>query len=187
MAERKRLRKRFKTLMKKNSDPYLALLAYRTTPLHNGHSPAELCMGRRLRTTLPVAPHTLEPRNTPLIRDKENAYKLKMKMDYDRRHRAQVLPPLKPNDNVVIRDNKTPATVVQPAENSPRSYIVKTPSKIMRRNRRSLLQIPQSTSTPADESTNKNVEKPAKNPAIMTRSGRISKPPDRLNTPEIEQ
>jgi len=35
-----------KTLLEKNDDPYTALLAYRSTPLENGYSPAELLMGR---------------------------------------------------------------------------------------------------------------------------------------------
>jgi hypothetical protein len=30
-------------------DPYIALLSYRATPLDNGHSPAELLMGRKLQ------------------------------------------------------------------------------------------------------------------------------------------
>ena len=37
-----------RNLLTKSDDPYEALLAYRATPLENGFSPAELCMGRRL-------------------------------------------------------------------------------------------------------------------------------------------
>ena len=40
-----------KALLEKNEDPYLGLLAYRLTPLENGYSPAELLMGRKLRSS----------------------------------------------------------------------------------------------------------------------------------------
>ncbi|UYV61429.1 K02A2.6-like [Cordylochernes scorpioides] len=51
-----------KLILKKNQDPSLGLLEYRSTPLENGYSPAELLMGRKLRTTLPIAPENLNPR-----------------------------------------------------------------------------------------------------------------------------
>lgn len=47
--------------MKKTQDPYLTLLSYRSTPLKNGYSPAELLMGQRLRTKLPTVPEKLVP------------------------------------------------------------------------------------------------------------------------------
>ena len=39
-----------KNMLKKADDPHLALLAYRTTTLDNGFNPAELLMGRKLKT-----------------------------------------------------------------------------------------------------------------------------------------
>ena len=42
-------------------NPYLAMLAYRSTPLQNGFSPAELLMSRRLCTTIPIVHHQLKP------------------------------------------------------------------------------------------------------------------------------
>ena len=38
-----------KELLKKNEDPYLAMLVYRSTPFENGYS---LLMGCKLRTTV---------------------------------------------------------------------------------------------------------------------------------------
>ncbi|UYV79065.1 hypothetical protein LAZ67_17000981, partial [Cordylochernes scorpioides] len=52
-----------KLILKKNQDPSLGLLEYRSTPLENGYSPAELLMGRKLRTTLPIAPENLNPKS----------------------------------------------------------------------------------------------------------------------------
>ena len=54
-GEAERAVKTVKQLLEKNSDPYLAMLAYRSTPLENGYSPVEQLMGRKLRTTLPMA------------------------------------------------------------------------------------------------------------------------------------
>ena len=48
-------------LLTKAENPHEALLAYRATPLEKGFSPAELCMGRRLRTTFPTIPSKLIP------------------------------------------------------------------------------------------------------------------------------
>jgi len=46
--------KTIKSLLKKSSDQYLALLAYRATPFPwCGYSPVELLMGRPLRTDVP--------------------------------------------------------------------------------------------------------------------------------------
>ena len=50
-----------KALLKKSADPYLALLDYRTTPVLNGMSPAQLLLGRQLRTTVPTITSKLAP------------------------------------------------------------------------------------------------------------------------------
>jgi len=50
-----------KDLLNKSKDSYLTILAYRSTPLENGYSPAELLMGRKLRTAIPTTLQTLKP------------------------------------------------------------------------------------------------------------------------------
>ena len=50
-----------KNILKKDKDKRIALLAYRSTPLSNGYSPAEQLMGRRFRNTVPMFPSQLTP------------------------------------------------------------------------------------------------------------------------------
>ena len=49
-----------KKLLHAAKDPYIALLNYRSTPLANGYSPAELLMTGKLRTKLPVVAENLK-------------------------------------------------------------------------------------------------------------------------------
>jgi len=49
----------YRGMLKKNDDPYLALLIYRSPPLQTGLLPSELLMRRILRTQLPVLAETL--------------------------------------------------------------------------------------------------------------------------------
>ncbi|UYV78845.1 K02A2.6-like [Cordylochernes scorpioides] len=76
-----------KLILKKNQDPSLGLLEYRSTPLENGYSPAELLMGRKLRTTLPIAPENLNPKlvDSQTLKRKEGRRRKDMKSRYDRR------------------------------------------------------------------------------------------------------
>ena len=57
-GEVERAVKTVKSLLRKPTDPYLALMAYRSAPLHSGYSPSELLFGR---TTVPVLPANLLP------------------------------------------------------------------------------------------------------------------------------
>ena len=46
-GEAERAVRTVKNILTKRDDPYLGLLAYRTTPLENSYSPAELLMGQK--------------------------------------------------------------------------------------------------------------------------------------------
>lgn len=171
--------KRFKNMAKKNDDLYLALLAYRATPLHNGYSPAELCMGRRLRTNLPVAPHTLHPQASMSIEKKEEKYRQNMEKNYNARHNARTLTTISPGDNVYIKDLKTEGTVIKSADNAPRSHVIGTDKTEIRRNRRHLNKLPPENDTRQPEENTHVPEAPLPE-GYQTRSGRLSKPPQRL-------
>ena len=50
-----------KSILKKEKDQAKALLAYRSTPLACGYSPAQLLMCRNFRSTVPTFPAHLKP------------------------------------------------------------------------------------------------------------------------------
>ncbi|KAL7827662.1 hypothetical protein SRHO_G00333800 [Serrasalmus rhombeus] len=101
-----------KRLLQKELDPYLALMAYRATPLSNGHSPAELLMGRRIRKTLPTIPSSLQPEWTDLgrLRREEKENRRKQQLSYNRRHNTYPLPHLRAGDHVWVSDTKERGT-----------------------------------------------------------------------------
>lgn len=201
-AEAERAVQTVKGLLKKSDDPYLALLAYRVTPLQNGYSPAQLLMGRRLRTTVPIFPTLLNPAlpdgEDVLLKEKERRRKDAQR--YDVRHRAQNLNRLITGQNVWIADQRTSGTVVG-SHTTPRSYLVEGPHGIVRRNRRHLVamqsQPEQSTGgaaeqslgtpkqpavkQPAAVSPQPNVPEPPSTSSLRTRSGRVVVKPTKLD------
>ena len=75
-----------KRLLTKSTDRYMALLSYRATPLPWCNlSPAELLMGRRIRTTLPLSDEHLIPKWSYLqkFRKQNDEYKGKQKRQFD--------------------------------------------------------------------------------------------------------
>ncbi|KAF6034356.1 hypothetical protein EB796_007337 [Bugula neritina] len=87
-----------KNILKKGQDPYLGLMAYRSSPLENGVSPAELLMGRKLRTTVPSLPSVLAPKQPDVerVKQKEAHARAQSKDTFDLKHRVVVPPSLSP-------------------------------------------------------------------------------------------
>ena len=89
-GEVERAVKTVKSLLRKSTNPYLALMAYRSTSLENGYSPSELLFGRKIRTTVPVLPSNLLPcwPHMSQFRQKDNDIKEKQKHYLDK-HQSQ--------------------------------------------------------------------------------------------------
>ncbi|XP_036071757.1 uncharacterized protein K02A2.6-like [Oryzias melastigma] len=128
----------------RQEDPLIALMCYRSTPCSStGVSPAELLMGRKIRTTLLTLEKNLQPKwpDRKAVFQRDAAEKTKQAFYYNRRHGAKPLPALRPGDTVVTKLDQeknwsTPA-VVSKEIITPRSYLLETPQGVVfRRNRR---------------------------------------------------
>ena len=177
-----------KNLLKNSNDPFLALLSYRATPLPwCGRSPAELLMGRKIHSTLPMATPSLVPQWSYLqdFQQANDKFKKQQKRNYDKRHRVRDLPEIPDDTDVWITTGRNPVAgrTVNMAD-TPRSYIVQTPSGEIRR-KRSQLNIDPSTETidPSTETeTAEDTQEQQTRSPIMTRSrtGTSINPPERL-------
>nr|XP_039271207.1 uncharacterized protein K02A2.6-like [Styela clava] len=126
-----------KAILNKCDDEYLALLTYRNTPLHNGYSPSQLSMGRKLKTRVPCHPDELIPKVPEYSKlcQREREYRSKMTNDYNRRHRVVQGDDLSPGDRVWIPDLRTEGRVLS-RHFAPKSVLIETPKGTVRRNRR---------------------------------------------------
>ena len=175
-----------KQLLKRSEDPYMALMSYCATPLPwCDRSPTELLMGRKIRTSLPQMTKQFVPGWTyiPEFKKKDAEFKRKQKANYDDRHRVRELPEIPDETSAWIRSDRgsVQGKVVSPA-NTPRSYIVDTPSGQVRRNRNQLTVVPQQQPPVNNQQQNgadTNQEPPRR---ICTRSqtGTMIHPPERL-------
>lgn len=117
-----------------------SLLIYRSAPLQNGLSPAQMLMGRRIRSNLPVSEDLLTPKSAHKVRQAKEEQKVKQKQLHDRT--AKHLPMLKPGDTVRLRDIST-GTWRQKGqvteEVAPRSFRIQMENELsLRRNRTDL-------------------------------------------------
>ncbi|UYV70481.1 K02A2.6-like, partial [Cordylochernes scorpioides] len=120
--------------VKSGRDPNLALMEFNNTPKYDLPSPTQMLMGRSVRTLSTYTRQQLKPlfdttKNYQKLRDHQQKYAGSPK---------RILRPLEVGDNIMLQERHrkwVPATVTAKHE-TPRSYMVKTPSgSEYRRNR----------------------------------------------------
>ena len=142
-------------------------------------------MGRRLRGTLPLVMEELIPKWTYLeeFRRCDQVLKKKQKAAFDKRHRTRQLPTIPDDTEVWINSGEKPTRGrVTSHVDHPRSYLVETPTGIIRRNRFHLGIVPKQFSSAMEEDQQTSVPR-----KIMTRSqtGTEIRPPKKY--PEKSQ
>ena len=169
-----------KRLLKKEGDPYLALLSYRATPLQCGYSPSELLMARKLRTNIPITREQLKPKvpDQSSLRERDERDKARQQSNYDQHHRAKELSPLMAGQMVWMPDRNEEAKVVQEA--GTRSYEVETSEGMYRCNRRALISIPETQPNDTNTSISEEMLNDKTEPTLR-RSNRESNPPSRFD------
>ena len=189
-------------------DPPLALMNYRATP-HSatGYTPSQLLFGRQIRTRVPVLPCVLKPGwpSHSEVKTNDGAAKDAYAFYYNRRYGARELPALQSGDRVRMKVDSEkrwsdPVKVLE-SHDSPRSYIVQDRNgQRFRRNRRHLQHIPEQESE-QEQVSGSDIQEPVQESApeaeavqlgmamqppgpgsqLVTRRGRVVKPPDRLD------
>jgi len=196
-----------KKAIETKKDPYLALLDWRNTPTEGINvSPAQRLFGRRTKTLLPTPAELLQPKLPEGV--PQRLKELKAKQTYYYNRGARELPTLKPGDVVRIEPRNSlgkgkpwiKAEVT--GQSDIRSYEVRTEDgRRFRRNRRHLriskeapTQEPLSLSTVPSPDTPDQPATVQQDPGrpeatqdtavtdapVVTRSGRVVKPPERF-------
>lgn len=131
-------------------------------------------------------------------KQKESEKKIKQKHYCDSRHRIKELQPLQPGDPVWVSSERKPATVRAQQPDQPRSYTLEASGSIVRRNRSALLPYFQESHRSQVELQDNPISKPEIAPsrsetvtsqkvtAVCKRSGRVTRPPKRLDLLSVE-
>jgi hypothetical protein len=185
-----------------HQDPYLAILENRNTPVDGFATPAQLLMSRNLRSTIPALPTHFMPEIVDAQEFQDNREKVQQQQKVYHDKHANSLPSLEEGEHVRMRYGKSwkPVTVTKNA-NEPRSYIVQnTEGRNYRRNRSQLIKFNNQSSwqlkdreeenevtvglgneTDSLSSSHKKFGQSKElSISYITRSGRVSKPPQRL-------
>ena len=175
--------KTIKSILQKSGDLYLGLLAYRTSPIHGGRSPAELLMNRSLRTQVAqIHYHTTSQVDHKAFQSVNEEYKVKMKERHDRSQQVKELPILRKGSPVFLSDLQRYGQVKEVLPN--RTYIVSAGSEI-RRNRTALIDSPPNTDNsipdnPDSHSSLSSCAQSMDSTPTTSRPRRTIRPPRRL-------
>ena len=168
----------------------LALLNYRSTPTVTGISPSEALMGRRLRTRVPTLTQNLVPQSPDIrkLQSQDREMKQKYKISYDQRHGAKPLRVLNPEDPVLVKlDHEKGWDVkgkVVLADQENRSYLVRTPTGVVRRNRKHLQPVKSPPPSPSRGIMDK-CNSPVKSIPTVPSPQRLPSPVCPIKAPEI--
>ena len=121
-------------------DVFMSLMTYRATPMDTtGYSPAQLLMGRQIRTRLPMLKSKLLPKWPALekVAEADARMKISSAAGFNKRHGARLLPPIGPSNPVLIKGNNNKwdgNTAILKSQIGDRSYMI--------RNRRHIKALP---------------------------------------------
>jgi len=136
-----------------------------------------------LRARIPVRAEVLCPEWNYLkqFREADAHIKQRQKEDFDRRHRARNLPPLRPETYAWLKYDSLSDTRVSAPAAAPRSYIVEGDGgRTIRRNPRNIIAVP-SEDEAAQREEDGHVPAAQDDGAVFTRYGRQVKASVRLN------
>ena len=185
-----------KRMLKRSKDPHMVLLSYRATPMPwCSLSPAELLMGRRIRTPVPQTDKQMTP-SWPYLEEFQKLnreFKARQKQDFDRCHHTHELPSITEDTEVWITSDgeQRRGKVITPSD-TPRSYLVDTPTGVIRRNRRHLNTLPNNSEPEPQPDVNDTLQEPSPEISLQepsreisrritrSQSGVVLKPPERL-------
>ena len=101
--------------LRKAEDPYLALLAYQSTPNHIGHLLAQLLMSRQLRLTVPTTTAALCPQipDATELQQLDRKSKEQQATYFNKHHRTREQPSRQVGEEIWVPDLCSRATVTE--------------------------------------------------------------------------
>ncbi|XP_062621338.1 uncharacterized protein LOC134282929 [Saccostrea cucullata] len=140
-GQRGRMVQTMKHLIIKSQDPYLAHLEYRNTKIDGiDMSPAQLFLGRKLKSILPTAVPLLKSHVDDNTLVKMKCRQEKQEENFNRHARKEPLKPFKAGDSVMMQSQSGQWTsgFFKDLHPTKRSYVIESKGRCYRRNRKFL-------------------------------------------------